>query len=313
MGERMKANKLIFSPWFEHQGLVVNYLDVGARGDVSEPWSLFKSGAINVIGFEPDPEECERLSKVYSNRKYYPNALWGETTTRAFHLCEWASTSSMYPPSQASNLQYQSTNWIGRVTAKTLQVECVALDSVLSREDAPDFIKLDTQGAELEILRGSERLLMDGSPLILAETWCAEIYAGMPLAHDVMAFMYRLGYQVFDLNIAAAWKHKNAVLSDVYCKAKTIGFDLLFIKRLDQLNFKAEPELLKFAGLCELYGFRDYAIATLESTSLKSANINEALKQLVENDRQDRLARRSWKLILNRLFGYSTRLWPHLH
>lgn len=309
----MKANKLIFSQWFDRQGLVVNYLDVGARGDVSEPWSLFEPGAIKVIGFEPDPAECDLLSKSYPGRKYYPNALWGDKATRPFYLCEWASTSSMYPPAEASNRQYRSIHWTGRVPAKTLQVECVALDSILAPGDAPDFIKIDTQGAELEILRGAERLLRRGAPLVLAETWCAEVYAGMPLTHDVMAFMYQLGYQVFDLNVAAAWQHKNAVLPDVYCKAKTIGFDLLFVKRLDQLHFQPEPELLKFAGLCELFGFRDYAMAALESTPRQSENTTEALRQLAENDQRDRSAHRRWRQIANRLFGRVTKLWPQLH
>jgi FkbM family methyltransferase len=309
----MKANKLIFSPWFERQGLVVNYLDVGARGNVSEPWSLFASGAIKVIGFEPDPDECARLSQAYPERKYYPYALWSKATTRPFYLCEWASTSSMYPPAEANNRQYRPVHWTGRVPAKTLQVECVALDSIVAPEDAPDFIKIDTQGAELEILRGAERLLRQGAPLVLAETWCAEIYAGMPLTHDVMAFMYQMGYQVFDLNVAAAWQHKNAAVSDVYCKAKTIGFDLLFVKRLDRLGFEHEEELLKFSGLCELFGFRDYAMAVLEASSIKSQRVVEAFNAMVQNDRRERLASSRWRRIVNRLVRRATKLWPELH
>ena len=309
----MKANKLIFSQWFDRQGLVVNYLDVGARGDVSEPWSLFEPGAIKVIGFEPDPVECDRLSKSYPGRKYYPNALWGDKATRLFYLCEWASTSSMYPPAEASNRQYRPIHWTGRVPAKTLQVECVALDSILAPVDAPDFIKIDTQGAELEILRGAEKLLRHGAPLVLAETWCAEVYAGMPLTHDVMAYMYQLGYQVFDLNVAAAWQHKNAVLPDVYCKAKTIGFDLLFVKRLDNLHLQSESELLKFAGLCELFGFRDYAMVALENSFFKSTRITEAFDAMVKNDRREKSSRGFWRRVANRLLGRRTKLWPQLH
>ena len=80
----MKANKLIFSPWFEQQGLIINYLDIGARGDISEPWSLFAPASINVIGFEPDPTEHAHLLKAYPQRSYYPSAVWGETAVRPF-------------------------------------------------------------------------------------------------------------------------------------------------------------------------------------------------------------------------------------
>ena len=309
----MKANKLIFSPWFDRQDLVINYLDVGARGGVAEPWSLFATGSIKVIGFEPDPEECARLSTAYPERRYYPNALWADKVTRPFYLCESASTSSMYPPAEASNRQYRSIHWTGRVPVKTLQVECVALDSILAPGDKPDFIKIDTQGAELEILRGAEQLLRQGAPMVLAETWCAEIYTGMPLTHDVMAFMHGLGYQVFDLSIAAAWQHKSGALAEVHCKSKSIGFDLLFVKRLEYLSFESEETILKFVGLCELFGFRDYALAVLERCSNKSKRTEAAYRMMVNNDSHEKFWNRRWFRLLNRVLGREAKPWPPLH
>lgn len=309
----MKEHKLIFSSWFERLGLAVKYFDVGARGDVAEPWSLFSRQGIKVIGFEPDPGECARLSVEHPERKYYPNALWCEPARRPFYLCGWASTSSMYPPAEKSNTQYRPEHWTGRVPTQTLQVDCVTLDSIVIPEDAPDFIKIDTQGAELEILKGAEQLLMRGSPLVLAETWCAEVYAGMPLTHDVMAFMHGLGYQVFDLNVAAAWQHRNSRLNDVHCKAKTIGFDLLFVKRLDKLRFQHVEELLRFAGLCELFGFRDYALAALEGSEFRSDLVSQAIDELIKNDRWERSIGRRLGMIVDRIFRRTSRLWPQLH
>lgn len=309
----MQKRKLIFSSIIKHLGLVVNYLDVGARGDVSAPWSLFQPDSIKIIGFEPDPVEAARLSSAYPERKYYPNALWRRGGSKTFYLCEWESTSSMYPPNQAVNTQYAPKHWQGRVPKQALQVDCVALDSILKLEDTPDFIKIDTQGAELEILKGAKKLLERSSPLVLAETWCAEIYEGMPLTHDVMAFMYDLGYQVFDLSVAAAWQHQNSRLADVHCKAKTIGFDLLFVKRLDKVNFQSVNELLKFAGLCELFGFRDYAIAALETSELRSNTITLAIDEIIRNDRLEKCLVRRLQRMINRLLRRDSGLWPALH
>ena len=309
----MKSNKLIFSSWFDRQELIINYLDVGARGDVSEPWSLFSPESIKVIGFEPDPEECARLSAAYPKRKYYPNALWGGKGLRPFYLCEWESTSSMYQPSVIYNKQYRRVHWSGRIPAKTLQVECVRLDSILELNDKPDFIKIDTQGSELQILQGAEQLLRQASPIVLAETWCTEVYSGMPLTHDVMAFMYQLGYQVFDLNVAAAWQHSNKMLTEVNCKSKTIGFDLLFVKRLECLGIENEDDLLKFVGLCELFGFRDYALAVLERTSIKSQRINDALQILIQNNSREKLLNNRWLRLFRRLLGRNVKIWPQLH
>lgn len=309
----MKSHKLIFSSWFEHQGLVVNYLDVGARGDVSEPWSLFTPGTIKVIGFEPDPKECERLSKKYPERKYYPNALWGEKTTRPFYLCDWVSTSSMYPPAEQSNKQYRPNHWTGRTPSKTMMVDCVPLDSVISSEDAPDFIKIDTQGAELEILHGAEQLLQKGAPLVLTETWCTEVYKGSPLTHDIMSYMDSLGYQVFDINVAAAWQHKTKALQDTRCKAKTIGFDLLFVKKMEFFKSESVNQLLKFSALCELYGFRDYAVAVLEQAGHKTSLFDLAINEMIVNEQWEQSFSRKLRIILNKISRRSSSLWPKLH
>lgn len=309
----MKSHKLIFSSWFEKKNLIVNYLDVGARGDVSEPWSLFAPGTIKVIGFEPDPEECERLSETYPERKYYPNALWGEKTTRPFYLCDWASTSSMYPPAEQSNKQYRPNHWTGRIPSKTLMVDCVPLDSIISSEDAPDFIKIDTQGAELKILRGAEQLLRKGRPLVLTETWCTEVYEGSPLTHDVMSYMDGLGYQVFDINVAAAWQHQTKALPDPRCKAKTIGFDLLFVKKMECSKLESIDRLLKFAALCELFGFRDYAVAILEQSELKTSLFDIAIQEMVKNEHWERSLTRKVRQMLNKISRRSSSLWPKLH
>lgn len=309
----MHQHKLIFSDFFARQDLCVTYLDVGARGDVGLPWSLFADGRLKVIGFEPDGDECDRLNKTHPNRKYYPHALWGSTTTRSFYLCERGATSSMYPPNEEHNQVYLHKYNSGRVPQQIFDVECVALGDVLAPEDQPDFIKIDTQGAELEILKGAEKTLKSGNPLVLTETWCAEIYKGAPLTHEVMAYMYGLGYQVFDINIAAAWQHQNQAIGETYGKAKTIGFDLLFVKQIDMLSFDHLDELLKFAGLCELYGFRDYALAALERFSFDTTIQAAAIRELMANDKQNRSVIRKGKMIWNRLRRKHVPLWPALH
>ena len=309
----MNLHKLIFSQLFNELGIVVRYLDVGARGDIGEPWSLFREGALNVIGFEPDPEEACRLSAANPNRKYYPYALWGSKTVRPFYLCEWESTSSMYPPNEASNIFYVPQHWQGRVSKRVLDVECVTPDSVLQPGDMPDFVKIDTQGAELEILSGSVSLLKHAAPFVLAETWCSEIYKGIPLTHDVMAFMYGLGYTVFDLNVAAAWHHRTNALAETHCKAKTIGFDLLFIKKFDCHEFKSVEELLKYAGLCELYAFRDYAIAALEQSPLRNKVTGKAVEEMIRNEQWERSWPRKLQVLCGHMMRRRTNLWPRLH
>ena len=304
---------LIFSDFFKKNVGAINYLDVGARGGIADPWTKFSPWMLNVIGFEPDPAEAEMLSKLNPDSKYYPNALWGSDEVREFYLCDWESTSSMYPPDEINNLKYADAHCSKRTVKKIVNVQCSRLDSLLQTTDYPDFIKIDTQGAELEILKGASGILNMSAPIVLAETWCTPIYKGMPLTHKVMEFMYELGYSVFDLGVAAAWRHKNSSLSKSHCKSSTIGFDLVFVKNAENIEFKTASNILKYVALLELYGFRDYALATLENYGAPFPQAKKAIQIIIENERNESSLLARANRFLRRKLGQGVNLWPSLH
>jgi hypothetical protein len=51
----------------------------------------------------------------------------------------------------------------------TIRVEGVSVDEYVRKSAAPDFIKCDVEGAEVEVFRGAEKLLKERRPLILCE------------------------------------------------------------------------------------------------------------------------------------------------
>ena len=76
------------------------------------------------------------------------------------------------------------------------------LDSLVARKSegsgTPDFIKLDVQGYELEVLKGAERTLA-GSHFVLCEVSLLEINKGAPLIADVIRFMDASGFCTYDI------------------------------------------------------------------------------------------------------------------
>jgi FkbM family methyltransferase len=66
----------------------------------------------------------------------------------------------------------------------------------------PDFIKLDVQGAELEVLAGATRSLSAASA-VLMEVSMLEFQKGNPLLADVIKFMDERDFRVYD--ILALW------------------------------------------------------------------------------------------------------------
>jgi FkbM family methyltransferase len=80
--------------------------------------------------------------------------------------------------------------------SRSVKVRTLRLDSVI--EDA-DFIKIDVEGAELEVLEGAGQLLKDRPPLVVEWVPSCQLAAGNEVG-DLPTLLVRLGYhlQVFD-------------------------------------------------------------------------------------------------------------------
>jgi FkbM family methyltransferase len=78
-------------------------------------------------------------------------------------------------------------------------VPVVTIDSLLDGAGMamPNLVKLDVQGFELEVLRGG-RHLFGAVEVFIVETSFFRFLPGMPLFHEVIAFMADRGYYAYD-------------------------------------------------------------------------------------------------------------------
>lgn len=74
------------------------------------------------------------------------------------------------------------------------------IDGILSAlpDFEPDFVKLDTQGFELEALHGAPSLF-GRTELFIVETMLYEFMPAYPLAREVIAYMADRGYEIYDV------------------------------------------------------------------------------------------------------------------
>lgn len=86
----------------------------------------------------------------------------------------------------------------GKYITETLPV--VPLDSYVSTNNLPlpDFLKLDVQGAELDILRGGEKCLRN-SKYVLLEASLHRWNKDAPMIEDIIIFMSERGFQLIDI------------------------------------------------------------------------------------------------------------------
>lgn len=106
------------------------------------------------------------------------------------------------------------------VPRHVVQLPMMTLDDLVEKTGfpAPTFIKLDVQGYELEVLKGSTKTLADAE-FVLLEVSISQYNEGSPLIDEVLAWMRNSGfvtYEIWDLS-----RHLDGTLVQV---------DILFIR-----------------------------------------------------------------------------------
>lgn len=266
---KIEKRRLIFSDLFSKtvENDPVTLVDAGARGSLDEPWASINQKSLKVIGFEPDEKECEHLNSLSANRHYFPTALWSKEGELNINLTQVPSCSSVYEPNFDLIKKYEKSNWEPRLVKNSVSFKSSTLDKILGENNTYcDFLKIDTQGAEYEILKGAENRLNNNVFAVLAETWTTEVYKGQHLSGEIMQLMNDKGFSLFDVNIAAAWQRKNSNSIKHCGKRQIIGLDLLFLKTpSDKSWFKDYTKLIKAIAVSEIYGFPDYALELIET------------------------------------------------
>lgn len=75
----------------------------------------------------------------------------------------------------------------------------VTLATLLGKDSTFDLIKLDVQGAELDVMRGGEDVMRRASFVLLEVPFMGQYNAGSPSFLEVIAYMDTLGFVPFDI------------------------------------------------------------------------------------------------------------------
>ena len=102
-------------------------------------------------------------------------------------------------PEMARTSEYWESDYApGSVAPR--EVPAVTLDQVTHDRDLapPLLVKIDVQGAELEVLAGAEHTL-EKTECVVMETSLLEFFRGAPLAAEVVDYMNRHGFVIYDV------------------------------------------------------------------------------------------------------------------
>lgn len=142
-----------------------------------------------VYAFEPHPE-----NNVLLMHNVHLNNLEKQTVIRGVACSSIAGWMYLHLSPISSGMHTIEESMLERETYQTqsqLIVQTVILDQDLAGLHDIDFIKIDVEGHELEVLKGAEGILQEEQPILMIE------YAASPL---VVAFLEERDYSIEKIN-----------------------------------------------------------------------------------------------------------------
>lgn len=164
-------------------------VDVGCRWGFAPHWEALGSH-VALIGFDADETEVVRLRESFADRtgmRFYARTL-GAKRGRATLIRTHEAAGTSVLRTDRARLTHIPDHGEGRVTGEET-VEVSTLDEWMDEDGLTrvDALKLDTQGSELDILRGSTQALRHARHLEV-EVALNELFEGGPLFGEVDAF-----------------------------------------------------------------------------------------------------------------------------
>jgi FkbM family methyltransferase len=166
-----------------HLRLGMTFYDVGANVGF---FSLLAARVVgdrgSVVAFEADPEIAARLREHVDRNAclsttIVEKAVWSEASKVFFERADPAAS----PDRGLGHIA-------GTATPNAIEVEAITLDDFARTSPAPDFIKCDVEGAEVEVFRGAPKLLAEKRPVIVCEIHSEE--NRLALLNDLTKFRY---------------------------------------------------------------------------------------------------------------------------
>jgi len=183
MDKKKKVNKII------------NFIDVGCSCSLPFPWNKNKNykNIFYFMGFEPNKKfDNKKIKNIFSKSKIYQKGVFDINEEKEIYICKKDHNSSLFEPNNKVLKEYMKTNKMNnRFEIKRKEkIKCVRLDTILNKSNINfDFLKIDTQGADYNVIKSLGKYLETQIIGIHTELFFKEMYKGIALFEKVNKFL----------------------------------------------------------------------------------------------------------------------------
>lgn len=208
-----------FFTYIKSQGFnPTTIIDVGVATDTDELYVHFPQARYLFVEplaeFEPN---LQQLCQRYPGSSYMLAAAGAENKEITFNVGPSMGDSSIYQTIESVDGAYE----MHKRTVPQYRLDTLWEALELS---GPTLLKVDVQGAELEVLKGATAI-MDQFEVIVLECGLIETLIGQPIFHEYVAYLAEQGFVVYDII--------NTLFSDIGLLAQ---IDLVFVKKDGQFR-----------------------------------------------------------------------------
>jgi FkbM family methyltransferase len=180
---------------------LINIIDVGCGQDLDEEWKRNRDRVDFFLGFDPG-DNVEVVKKEFPNGVIYNRAVFDEEGERLFYFCNYDRCSSLFPPNVNVVKKYVREDGMDSKKVKRFncikkkKVQCIRLDTVISDLSINfDFIKIDTQGADYNVIKSLGEYLETQIIGIKTEAFFEPLYEGIKLYSDINNLLKSSGFK----------------------------------------------------------------------------------------------------------------------
>jgi FkbM family methyltransferase len=263
-------------------------IDVGCSGGIHDHWRAFGE-QLRSFGFDPQRQECARLNEREANPRvrYFPYFV-GLQPDHWFHQRRQPAGTPQYRYFQtyldqlsagfalecSRDVQQQSNPIFEDLTTDRIGV------SQFVRERAVgdvDFVKIDTDGGDLEVLLSCEEVIRSGAVLgfMVESPFTGSAHETDNSFHNIDRLMRQHGYCLFSLTVNRYSRRSLPAPFTITIAAQTqtgqaIWGDALYFRNAGSPHGEAVagklafPKLLKLACLFEIFCLNDCAAEVIQ-------------------------------------------------
>ena len=244
----------------------INICDIGAspidKTDFIQ--TLFDNCNSKIIGFEPNIDEFKKLERSNPKKKFYNYAL-GDGKDKTLNICKAPGMSSFLEPNYDYLKIFHSFEEWSEIVSKQ-DVTTKKLNDV---DEILDFIKLDVQGYEYEILKYGQKKIKEAK-VIQIETSPFPIYKNEKSMSEIIKLLENNGFMLHMFNKINTRSFKPMVVAN----NKNLGINHLFqldcvmVKNFKEIKLLDKESLMKLILIMfysfKSYDFVDYLITILD-------------------------------------------------